>query len=385
MKLGSYLLLLAILLSTIFTRFYRITQYPPGLTIDEVAIGYNAHSILKTGRDEWGEFLPFSFRSSGDYKAPILVYLTVPSLKIFGLNELGVRLPVSVFSAISVFVFWLLTSRYFFSQENKLYALIATLMYTVSPWHIIYSRSGFEAVVAQTFLLLNLLFLFGFLRTGSISKFFLMVVFAFLSAISYHSTRLVVPLLNLFLLAQDWSLTRKHVVQWISEKKILFSFVVGITSLMLWVFLDKFIFGPGSTRAGMTFLAKDFDYTQVLLPVYKTIDSSSLVSFFGLLSFWFKRYLEYFSLNFYLSSGLGLTLFGQPGQGVVYPIELVLMLVAMHYLQTGQGKSQNLLTGQSSFFWYLLPGLTNSQHVKNSQCFAFSILLHWAISIYLVY
>src|SRR5689334_16268177 len=87
-----------------FARFYQLTQFPPGLTIDEVAIGYNAYSILKTGKDEWGNFLPLSFRSVGDYKAPILIYLTVPFIALFGETEFAVRLPVAISSLISVFV-----------------------------------------------------------------------------------------------------------------------------------------------------------------------------------------------------------------------------------------------------------------------------------------
>ena len=35
-----------ILVIIFFTRFYRLTEYPPHLTIDEVSIGYNAFSIL---------------------------------------------------------------------------------------------------------------------------------------------------------------------------------------------------------------------------------------------------------------------------------------------------------------------------------------------------
>ncbi|MEK7166717.1 MAG: 4-amino-4-deoxy-L-arabinose transferase, partial [Patescibacteria group bacterium] len=41
-------------------RIYGLDQYPPALYSDEVSQGYNAYSILKTGRDEFGTWLPVS-------------------------------------------------------------------------------------------------------------------------------------------------------------------------------------------------------------------------------------------------------------------------------------------------------------------------------------
>ena len=38
-------------------RFFNANQYPP-LLWDEASIGYNAYSILQTGKDEYGQILP---------------------------------------------------------------------------------------------------------------------------------------------------------------------------------------------------------------------------------------------------------------------------------------------------------------------------------------
>jgi len=67
-KLISLFLIIGIIL-----RFWQLTKYPVSLSMDETAIGYNAYSILKTGKDEWGEFLPLAFKSVGDYKPPVNV------------------------------------------------------------------------------------------------------------------------------------------------------------------------------------------------------------------------------------------------------------------------------------------------------------------------
>ena len=54
-----------------FLRFYRIDKSPASLDWDEVAIGWNAHTIFHARRDEFGTRLPLTFRSFGDYKSPL--------------------------------------------------------------------------------------------------------------------------------------------------------------------------------------------------------------------------------------------------------------------------------------------------------------------------
>ena len=59
------LILIITILAAFFIRFYNY-NYPP-LLWDEAALGYNAYSILKTGRDEYGQYFPLIFKSFGDY------------------------------------------------------------------------------------------------------------------------------------------------------------------------------------------------------------------------------------------------------------------------------------------------------------------------------
>ena len=54
--------LILILILAAVLRFYQLGQNPPSLDWDETAHGYNAYSILKTGRDEYGYKFPLYFR-----------------------------------------------------------------------------------------------------------------------------------------------------------------------------------------------------------------------------------------------------------------------------------------------------------------------------------
>src|SRR4030042_4751677 len=94
-------------------RFYKINQDPPSLNWDEVSIGYNAYSVLKTGRDEWGRFLPVHFKSYGEYKLPVQVYASIPGIAVFGLNEFGVRITPAVYGTLTVLLLYFLTKNIF--------------------------------------------------------------------------------------------------------------------------------------------------------------------------------------------------------------------------------------------------------------------------------
>src|SRR3989338_489602 len=126
----QYLPLLLILVLAAWLRFYRLTDFPPGLYSDEASYGYNAYSILTTGRDEWGKFLPLTIQSFGDYKPPMTAYLTIPSIAIFGLNEFAVRFPSAVFGTLTVLLIYLLAQ-----EIHRDAALLAALLLAISPWH----------------------------------------------------------------------------------------------------------------------------------------------------------------------------------------------------------------------------------------------------------
>ena len=82
-----FLLLLLIVLAALLLRLWALDRVPPALWQDEVAHGYNAYSLLHTGRDEYNMAWPLFFRSYGTYKWPIYIYATAPSVAIFGLTR----------------------------------------------------------------------------------------------------------------------------------------------------------------------------------------------------------------------------------------------------------------------------------------------------------
>ena len=112
-KKYSNILLGLIILVAFFLRFYKVTSIPPSLNWDETSIAYNAYSILKTGKDEWGQVMPLHFKSFGEYKLPAQIYASIPGIAIFGLNELGVRITPVVYGTLTVLFLYFLVEELF--------------------------------------------------------------------------------------------------------------------------------------------------------------------------------------------------------------------------------------------------------------------------------
>jgi len=148
------------------------------VTLDEARESYTVYSIIKTGRDTNGDFPNLFFRSDNNYLSSLGVYFRIPSIYFFGLSDLGVRLPSIVFSLITVYVFYLV-SRYFLKNRKK--ALLATFLFTFSPFFVQLNIFSLGMTLGLLFILLSVYFF-----TQDKLKFFL--VTSFLAVLSSFST-----------------------------------------------------------------------------------------------------------------------------------------------------------------------------------------------------
>ena len=183
--------LFLIVIISIFLRFYNYKNFPPSINWDEVSHGYNAYSILKTGMDEWGSKFPIiNFRAYGDYPLTFNLYLTIPFIHFFGLNEFSIRLPHMVLGVLTVL------SSYFLGlglTKKKSYALLISLLVAIEPWFLFPSRGVFQSNIS-VFLLVTAMAL---LLNREKKRCYLPLSFflLFLTLFSYHSTRIFSPLI----------------------------------------------------------------------------------------------------------------------------------------------------------------------------------------------
>src|SRR3990172_5398650 len=104
------IILIAIVLLAAVLRFWQLGSYP-AFNADEAAVGYNAYSLIQTGKDEHGNTWPVHFQSFNDYKPGLYFYLVLPFVKILGLNEWAVRIPGATLGVLTVLVVYYLVSE----------------------------------------------------------------------------------------------------------------------------------------------------------------------------------------------------------------------------------------------------------------------------------
>jgi len=315
------ILLTGIIFLAVFLRLFNLDLNPPSLNWDEVSHGYNAYSILTTGKDEWGQFFPLtSFKIFGDYKLPLYIYLTAP-FTAFGLNEWTVRL-VSALSGIgAVFFTFLLVQKLF---KSEILSLVSCLLLALSPWHLLLSRAAFEANLALFLVILaTWLFLIGLEKKNFL---ILSAIFYGLSLYSYNSAKIFVPLLlvTLFLLY------RKEILA-----KTKFSIAAFVIFILM--FLPHLILLPSQEGQARFYWSTILD-SGAIASINQARSSSTLpgplpmiinnkATYF--LSHFFPNWLSHYSPQFLFFKGGSHYQYSIPGKGVAYPQELPFVIVGL--------------------------------------------------------
>lgn len=201
-----YGLLGLIIAGATILRTWDIVANPPGFFADEASIGYNAYSILHSGKDEHGAVMPLFFKAFGEYKLAVGVYAVVPAIALLGMTELAVRLPSAIMGVLTVAALFLLVREV---TRDDLTALLSAAVLAVLPWHIHYNRTGFDNISGHVlFLVLGLyFFVLGTRRPG----FWLASSVAFaLSLYTYRSAWVLLPVLLLILAVLYHRELRRH-------------------------------------------------------------------------------------------------------------------------------------------------------------------------------
>ena len=188
-----------IILFAIALRFWNLGLVPPSPDWDEVALGYNAYSIIQTGRDEYGKVLPVVLRSFDDYKPALYMYFIIPFIYLFDVSILAVRFPAAIFGVLGVIMTYVLVKEL---TRNDRLSLIAMAVMAISPWSIQFSRVAFETQVASV---LNIITVILFLK--GLKKHYLLpfsAIAGVLTIYMYQSEKVFMPLLLLLLAVIYW-------------------------------------------------------------------------------------------------------------------------------------------------------------------------------------
>lgn len=372
-----FILLLCIFVVALFLRGNRLASFPSGFHIDEASLGYNAYSLLLTGKDENNNKLPLYIDMFGDQRPSGYHYLDTVFIKTFGLNEFATRLPGALFGSLTVFAIFLLIISIF---SNKKLALVSSLLLAVAPWHISLSRASSEPVVSLFFVILGFgLVLFSiknnkrlYLVAGSI--------ILSLSFFFYHTPRLFVPLFYFILLL--YFIFNK-------EKKLIKELIISFAAVSLVALLLIFFVNGGSGRFKQVSIF-GFPETQLVMNEQIREDGTFKEKLFTTRVFHNKiinysltftsNYFQYLSGNFLFINGGLPNWYIVPNMGLIYLVGAPFLLIGFIAIGANKKNIYKLI-----LFWILVAPITASLTVDDVPNVNRAIVLFPALEILTAY
>lgn len=174
-KKEALLIFFLLIISTI-PRVIFLDKIPPGIHGDEGWTGIDARIILKKGYIE-----PYVASALGQPTGPL--YLTSLLFKFFGETIFTLRLSMTIFGILTVPLLYIFL-RIFTERKS---AILTTVAFNFSLFHLSYSRIAFMLISAPFFQLISLiLFLYG-KKTKKYSFFMLSAIFTGLGIYSYNA------------------------------------------------------------------------------------------------------------------------------------------------------------------------------------------------------
>lgn len=313
----KFLLLGLIILLGGFLRFFKLVEYPVQLNHDEVSQLYDAISITQTGKDIYGNFLPFVFPSVGDFKPPFYTYLTSLFYFLLGGGELTIRLPVAIFGFLMIPMVYFFVSKFL---SNSTIALFAAFFTSLAPFEIFFSRKSFENGVGIFFILLGFFCLFiHFKKLNLVWTYFTSAFFA-IAMYTYFSHTIIIPLLIIAFLLIFKNLFLKDFKKYLG---CIFLFIVLILPLFLMILINPAI----RYRSEAVFIKQDVNLGRQLQYLEGNFLANKIIFDYS-----FNRYLKQFDPLYLFGNGLDLTNQGPLGSGPFLLMQLPFLLLGVFYL-----------------------------------------------------
>lgn len=354
-------------------RLFHLTQSPPSPYWEEVALGYDAYSILLTGKDHHGHSWPvMAFESFGDWKPSGYFYALLPFLKTFGLSVFSVRLPsvvagVGIVAGMGVLM-WQLTAKQVKDHQRRHLAVLAIFLAAISPWLIQFSRAAWEVNLATALILWGVIAGWQSIVTVQKKKYrfvwlIVSIVFLFAAMYTYHSARILAPILGLTIgwqfLQQDLRAKRKN---------------IWLVGYIFPLFLVAFLLRPFTAALGTPVLNQRLAETSVFSDLsvieasneLRTLHNNSPLSrlmyhryvlFGGQVA---SQFFSHFKLDFLFLSGDVNPRHSTQYFGLFYPFEIVFMLVGAVWVLQHFTRAQKQLLGAWLVFGILPAALTKT-------------------------
>ena len=381
------LLIVLIGLLAFTLRVWNVDKNPAGLYYDEIDAGYQARSILETGKDYRGSMSPFFVNSFLDPRPPIPVYLTVFSTALFNSPELQVRMGSVIVGSINVLLVFILLWIW---TKNYLLSLIGMIVTATNPWWIQFSRYNHEANTTVFFPLVGIIcFLIG-LQLKKFRYIWISVVFIALGIYTYRTMSLLAPFLIGCLIFGYFNFFKQ--LSW-KQKLLLF---ITFLSITLSLILSTTIFAKDKPRIAQIAIfvdqsipiliqrERELDSGDILNPevgksatFFSKIFHNKLDSFF---STFVKNYYSAFSTDFLFVHGDKNHRHSIEGQGMLLYTDIILLGFGIYYLFKNRHQNFSKFILAIFFLTPIPSALTQDGNSHASRMFLYSLPLLLIIS-----
>lgn len=332
-------LLILLLLGAFFLRFIKIESVPASLFYDEVDYGYQAQSLIQTGKDYRGGFSPFYVHSFNDVRASFPAYFTVITTLLFNVPELQVRMPFVISGVLVVLLIFLIVKRW---TKDFWKAFWVGVVFATNPWQIQFSRFSHEVMVMMLVFLLALWFFYRALDSKK-------TVWLYLSAISFSFTVYTYRTMSLFLplsLGMLFLIYRKELLRFGIKKLILV--LVIIASIVVPFLYATTLGAPDTPRINQLVLTSDAE-VPIWVQRNREVDSGDFSdSTIGKSAVWysyifhskplswldafFNNYFHAFSTQFLLIRGDPNPRHSVGGMGELLAVDIIALLAGLLYV-----------------------------------------------------
>ena len=285
--------------------------------------------------------MPVYFQSFGDWKLPVYVYATVPSIALFGLTGFAVRFPSAVFGILTIPAMYFFVKEVFREKGTNMVALFSAGMLAINPWHLHYTRATFEVSIALFLFVFGSYLLLRWLRERFSGGLFLGTVLYIIAAYSYNLTRLLAPLL--FISVVWWGYDRsirmgriRHVRQLWSIEPVaaLIAGVLLFTPMAMGVLQDGGVSSASGTIifSSAAVQAPLLEFRSYLMDIPSGVTRLLFNQLFLTLFEYVRHIVSYFSVDFFFIHGSSHGNHGIRTIGQFYIIELLLMVLGLVWL-----------------------------------------------------
>ena len=343
------ILLVIIFIIGILLRFYRLGDVPFGFHRDEAFLGYNAYSILQTGADMSGNFLPLHLKSFL-FSPALYSYFSIPFIKIFDLSVFSVRFASAFFGSLTVVISYFLVCELIRISKIRIktntLGLFSAFLLAISPWHINLSRTATENTIVVFFISLAILMYFLYLKNNKFNLLLLSFFCFFVTLFIYQAPRAFLPFFIPLLILLYSSFKNKR----ISIIKVLILLFVTILLPLFVIFNSKdlslrirtvSIFATAETQLTIDEQIRTdgvFNIPVSLTRIFHNKPTMYAQQFL-------ENYFSHFSYNFLVTDKGLPDRYRVPLVGLLYILELPLILLGIFKLIKEDRKLSILLIG----------------------------------------